>query len=166
MTDDHAFDVHIQVDRTYRSQVDVHDLREVVLRALTQEGVAAAELTVVVTDAESVRRLNRTYRGVDAPTDVLSFPLREEAPELPSEAFPLPYLGDVIVALPVAERQARTYGRPLQEELRLLVVHGVLHLLGYDHSTPEEEAIMWRKQEQILGVAYLGPEGKPHPRRE
>lgn len=153
--------VHVQVDTPYLDRVDVEDLREIALRVLEEEHVDAGELTVVITDEKTVQELNRTYRGVDAPTDVLSFPFGEEE-VLPEEEAP-PYLGDVIIALPVAEAQARRYGHPLQEELRLLVVHGVLHLLGYDHATEEEEARMWQRQERILGKAYVGPKGERRP---
>ena len=155
--------VHVQVDEAYRDRVDVRDVRQVALRVLEEEQLPAGELTVVITDENTVQELNRTYRGVDAPTDVLSFPLGQD--ELLPQEGP-PYLGDVVIALPVAEGQANTYGHSLQEELRLLVVHGVLHLLGYDHATPEEEAEMWRKQERILGRAYLGPGGERRSLRD
>ncbi len=155
--------VHVQVDERFRDRVDVADLIAYVERTLQAEGQSHGELSIVITDEETVQALNREYRGVDAPTDVLSFPMLEGTP--PEGVPPTPeeevtYLGDVVIALPVAERQAREYGHSLQEELRLLTVHGVLHLLGYDHATPEEEARMWARQEAILGRAYVGPGGE------
>lgn len=156
--------VHVEVAEPYRDRVDADDLVYWVQKTLAAEGVSAGEVTVVVTDDNTVRSLNRTFRGVDAPTDVLSFPSQEgEDVPLPSEEASVPYLGDVVIAYPVAEAQARQYGHSPQEELRLLVVHGVLHLLGYDHATPEEEARMWARQEAILGRAYVGPGGERRP---
>ncbi len=149
--------VNVQVKKAYRAQVDEKDLRDVVARTLDLEGVKAGEVTLVITDAETVQELNRAYRHVDAPTDVLAFPLREGEMSMPGGG---DYLGDIVIAFPVAENQAKEYGHSVQEELRLLAVHGTLHLLGYDHATLEEEAAMWQKQEAILGRAYLGPRGE------
>lgn len=157
-------ELHVEVDARFRDRVDVEDLERWARKALTAEGVQAGELTVVITDAEEVQALNRTFRDVDAATDVLAFPAREGEPiPLPPEEAELPYLGDVIIAFPVAEAQAHRYGHSVQEELRLLLVHGILHLLGYDHATPEEEARMWARQTQILGRSYVGPGGERRP---
>ncbi len=149
--------VHAQVKEDYAGRVDEDDLRKAIEDTLALEEVEAGEITLVITDEETVRDLNRTYRGVDASTDVLSFPLQEEEMTIPGAEM---YLGDIVIAFPVAERQAAEYGHSVQEELRLLAVHGTLHLLGYDHATPEEEAVMWQKQEAVLGRAYVGPRGE------
>lgn len=156
-------EVHVQVDEAYADAVDLADLQAIVARALELEGVTEGEVSLVITDVETVRELNRAYRGVDAPTDVLSFPLLEGEPTAGPAA--RPYLGDVIIAFPVAQEQAKRYGHSTQEELRLLAVHGTLHLLGYDHATPEEEREMWRRQEAVLGKAYVGPRGQRTSRR-
>ncbi len=149
--------VNIQVDDAFRSRVDEADVRAAVERTLRAEGVVDGALSLVITDADTVRDLNRAYRGVDAATDVLSFPMLDaETPSPPGEP---PYLGDIVIAFPVAAEQAERYGHSVQEELRLLAVHGTLHLLGYDHATPEEEAVMWQKQEAVLGKSYVGPGG-------
>ena len=103
------------------------------------------DLSVVLTDDARLQQLNRDYLGVDAPTDVLSFPASEMDPETGTS-----YLGDVLVSIPRAEAQAQTGGHPLEAEVQLLVVHGVLHLLGYDHAKPEEKADMWAVQAQVL----------------
>jgi probable rRNA maturation factor len=100
-------------------------------------------------------RLNRTHRGVEGPTDVLAFPLREGpwshlAPEL---------LGDVVISVDTARRQGRQAGTGLRAELALLLVHGILHLLGYDHAGAEERRRMWRKQRTVLLAC-----GVPAPR--
>lgn len=107
-------------------------------------------LTVVVTGDAALRRLNRDFAGLDAPTDVLSF-AADEAPE---------YLGDVIVSLPRARAQARRGRHPLVDELRLLVIHGVLHLLGHDHHSPAQRERMWAIQARALrkvGASIEGP---------
>jgi probable rRNA maturation factor len=106
---------------------------------------ADGELTVVLTDDVQLQQLNRDYLGVDGPTDVLSFPASEMDPETGAS-----YLGDVLISIPRAEAQARASGHPLESEVQLLVVHGVLHLLGYDHAQAEERARMWTAQAHVL----------------
>ncbi len=96
----------------------------------------------------TIQALNRTFRQVDSPTDVLAFPAAEGndfvlPPELP------PYLGDVIISYPTALAQAEAQGHPVEQELTLLIVHGCLHLLGYDHETEEERQQMWARQEAL-----------------
>jgi probable rRNA maturation factor len=102
-----------------------------------------AELTLVLTDDDQVHALNRQFREVDAPTDVLSFPAGDVDPDTGRL-----YLGDVIISLPRALAQAEVHS--LEDELRLLIVHGVLHLLGYDHADEQEQAAMWAAQAEIL----------------
>jgi probable rRNA maturation factor len=168
-----AFDIAVQVDDAlagdaFAAQVDTVALASAIAAALRHAGLGRAALSVVLTDDATVRHLNRAYRGVDAPTDVLSFAAQDEG-EGPGEPQDLPaeladlldaQLGDVIVALPYAARQAERFGNSFDAELRLLAVHGVLHLLGYDHATPEEEAEMWALQEEIL--ASFGDRGLSH----
>lgn len=162
------YELDIQVDAEYLDDVDVDDLWAVAAAALEHSDVAAAALTILITNDEEVRELNRIYRGVDAATDVLSFSSQEEsedAPqlaELPDELAELleESLGDVIIAYPYAARQAQRFGNSTAAELRLLAVHGVLHLLGHDHATAEDEAAMWAMQEEIL--ASFGQQGLSH----
>jgi len=144
-----AFTVEVQVDPPFAAQVDPAQVQRTVREVLVQEGRAEeGEVTVVITDDERVRELNRRYRGVDLPTDVLAFGgVAEgfvEAPDLPS------YLGDVVISYPRVQAQAEEQRHSPAEELALLVIHGVLHLLGYDHESPEEKEIMWARQEEIL----------------
>lgn len=108
-------------------------------------------LTVVLTDDAQLQTLNRDYLGHDTPTDVLSFPSDEPDPETGEL-----YLGDILVSIPRATNQATTSGHSLEAEVQLLVVHGVLHLLGYDHAEPAEKERMWNAQGRIL--AKLGLE--------
>jgi probable rRNA maturation factor len=103
------------------------------------------DLTIVLSDDTQLRELNRAYLGVDEPTDVLSFPASETDPETGAR-----YLGDILISVPRADAQARRAGHPLEAEVQLLVAHGVLHLLGYDHAEPDEKSKMWRAQAEIL----------------
>jgi probable rRNA maturation factor len=112
------------------------------------------ELSLVLTGDEQIQELNQQYLGIDAPTDVISFPADEMDPE--TEA---PYLGDVVLSFSRAQVQAESAGHPVQAELQLLVVHGVLHLLGYDHSDAQEKALMWQIQDQVLTT--LGCPARP-----
>lgn len=109
------------------------------------------DLSIVLTDDSRLHQLNREYLGIDAPTDVLSFPSSEADPETGAR-----YIGDVLISLPRAEGQANAAGHPLESEVQLLVVHGVLHLLGYDHADAEEKARMWKAQADILKSLGLG----------
>ena len=126
-------------------------LLEQAARAALDHQSADGDLTLVLTDDEQLHRLNRDYLGVDAPTDVLSFPASETDPETGRR-----YLGDILVSVSRAEAQARAAAHPLEDEARLLVIHGVLHLLGHDHADVEEKAKMWKAQAEILESLGLG----------
>lgn len=110
-----------------------------------QHQSAAGSLTLVLTTDEELHRLNREYLGIDKPTDVLSFPAGETDPETGGL-----YLGDILISMPRTEIQARLAGHPPVDEARLLVVHGVLHLLGFDHADAREKKRMWKVQAEIL----------------
>jgi probable rRNA maturation factor len=106
-------------------------------------------LSILLTDDDHVHELNRDFRGVDAPTDVLSFPA--ELPDLPGLlAEDARYLGDLIIAYPYSQAQAARLGHALDDTLVLLVIHGTLHLLGYEHDTPANRNKMWAAQGQAL----------------
>ncbi len=117
----------------------------------------AAELSVALVDDVQIRSLNRRYRKVDRPTDVLSFPAGD-APAL--EEAPAP-LGDVVISLETAWRQAAQFGHSPEREVGYLIAHGVLHLLGFDHETDEERAAMRRLEEEALARVALVREGAP-----
>lgn len=142
--------VSVQVDEEFADLVDAADLARAVRVALTTEGYPEGEATVVVTSDEAIQALNAQYRGMDAPTDVLSFSAQEPAQGFVSAPEVIHYLGDIIIAFPFSQRQAIELGRPLPDELRLLAVHGALHLLGYDHAEPDEAVEMWSHQDMIL----------------
>jgi probable rRNA maturation factor len=140
----------VEVDEPYAAEVNANDLVRVIEAALLAEGRPEGEVTLLVTDDEAVAAYNQQYRGVEDPTDVLSFAAQEPTPGFVMAPEMAAYLGDIVIALPFTRRQAAALNRTLIDELRLLAVHGVLHLLGYDHAEPEEEAIMWAKQDAIL----------------
>jgi len=109
------------------------------------------ELSVILTDDARLHELNLNYLGVDAPTDVLSFPASETDPETGAR-----YIGDILISIPRAQAQAEAAGHSLEAEVQLLVVHGVLHLMGHDHAEAEEKARMWKAQAEILEGLGLG----------
>jgi probable rRNA maturation factor len=114
---------------------------------------ADADMTIVLTDDSQLHELNLEYLGVDAPTDVLSFPASESDPETG-----LPYLGDILISIPRAAQQAQAAGHSVEAEVQLLVVHGTLHLLGHDHAEAEEKTRMWNAQAEVmsrLGLSYV-----------
>jgi probable rRNA maturation factor len=108
-----------------------------------------AELSIVLTNDAEVKKLNRIYRGKNKTTDVLSFPLLE-GKKFPAGLKENVALGDVVVSVPQTKRQALEVGKPFKAELALLVVHGVLHLLGYDHVTLTQEKKMFALQDSLL----------------
>jgi len=154
--------IAIETDPAYAALVAPDPLRRAAAEALATAGGkvrarhAVPLLTVVITGDDHIRQLNRRFLGEDAPTDVLSFPsepmpgaTRGEvnfvtAPE--AEA----YLGDVVISYPRAREQAEAAGHSVEAELQLLVVHGVLHLLGYDDIEPEQRERMWAMQAKVL----------------
>jgi probable rRNA maturation factor len=118
-------------------------LTELAGRILNDSGRSEAELSILITDDEEICSLNRIYRAVDRPTDVLSFSQLEG--EGPGTALQL--LGDVVISWETAQRQARELAHTVQEEMERLLVHGVLHLLGFDHEKDEEAAKVMREEE-------------------
>ncbi len=147
--------ITLEISEGYRSLVDsliIIDAAKVALRH--QSASPDSDMTIVITDDDQLRQLNREFRDIDAPTDVLSFPTDFTDPE--TEA---PYLGDIVISYPRAERQAAAGGHSTMTELQLLVTHGVLHLLGHDHAETKEKKEMWRAQKEILG--QLGLENIP-----
>jgi len=128
--------------------VDIHLLEEAASQTILHTTPElAADLTLVLTDDAQIHELDRQFLGIDAPTDVLSFPGGDTDPDTQTL-----YLGDVIISYPRALAQATAGGHPVEAELQLLTVHGALHLLGYDHGTPQEQAAMWKVQAEILAL--------------
>ena len=110
-----------------------------------------AEVSLSFVDNETIRGLNDQYRGIDEPTDVLSFPQDDDLP------LELPYiLGDIVISLERAAEQAQEYGHGLEREVLYLAVHGLLHLIGYDHQTEEDKSAMRAREEEVLAKLGLG----------
>ncbi len=143
--------IHIEIEEQFQEQVDETLLEQAVRITLADVGEEEPlGLAVLVVGDEQIRAMNRQYRDVDAPTDVLAFPAGDVDPGTGER-----YLGDVLIAYPRAESQAQARGHAAREELQLLVVHGVLHLLGHDHATPNEKSRMWERQSEILAKLDL-----------
>lgn len=157
----------IHVTNTSRNTTfDVEVIHNAVLTTLKAHDAEACEVSVLLTDDADITHLNRDYRGIDAPTDVLAFAMQdgEDADVNPN------LLGDLVISLETASRQVEASDQfsathsslktetqlipynSLETEVALLAVHGVLHLLGYDHQTPEAAAAMFEKQETIFGL--------------
>ena len=135
-------------------------LKEMILRLLRLRKVKQAEISLTFVGAKRIRKLNREYLGRDRATDVLSFDLSGEG--LVSESIPdadSPLVGDIYVCVPRAIKQAADYGIPPEEELFRLAVHGLLHLLGYDHKDDDNSRWMNRLQEQLVNKYRSG---QPH----
>lgn len=163
----------IRVDRDFQERVDKKWLRRLVRGTLSAHGAGAdVELSLLITDDATVRGLNRRYREQDRTTDVLSFALeadgaRHGGGREPAGGFIMPpdervHLGEVIVSYPRAAAQAAERSHPVDDELALLVVHGVLHLLGYDHDRPGREREMKSLERRVLS-AVGGRSGQDPP---
>lgn len=142
--------ISLQISESVLASVDpvileAAGLEEAASKALQQFEAPEGDLSIIITDDDQMHQLNREYLGIDSPTDVLSFPAGYMDPDSQSA-----YLGDVLISYPRAVEQASAGGHPVEQELQLLVVHAVLHLLGYDHMEEEEKARMWEAQGQVL----------------
>jgi len=154
-----AFSIHVLIETELPGDLQEEAARSHVRRAAAatlgrENAPAASTLSILLAGDDHVRRLNRDYREVDKPTDVLSFPAEPDTPPMAH------YLGDVIIAVPVAVHQATAAGHSFVDELYLLVVHGVLHLLGHDHMDAAEKERMWAVQDAVLadmGLALRSP---------
>ncbi|MDJ0754677.1 MAG: rRNA maturation RNase YbeY [Ardenticatenaceae bacterium] len=130
-------------------------LHQAAIATLVHQQVSQnAGLTILLTDDEALQTLNREFRGIDQPTDVLSFPSELEIPEVGR------YLGDIAISVPTAMKQAAGQKHPASQEFELLAVHGVLHLLGHDHAEEDEKARMWAAQDEILEKLRKGDNGQ------
>lgn len=138
--------IHIEIADELETTIDLDLVEDAARETLQYEHAPEeADVTIVLTGDEQVKELNRQYLDIDDTTDVLSFPADFIDPDTTHT-----YLGDVIISYPKAKAQAESGGHSLENELKLLVVHGLLHLLGYDHVDEEEKAEMWAVQTEIL----------------
>lgn len=145
------------VDVSIEGEVDealVDPVQAVAEDALRTLGLTGVELSVLLCDDDVIEPLNLDWRGVEGPTDVLSFAMDEGEELALPPGIPRP-LGDLVISVQTAARQAAGLGHPLEQELRVLVVHGLLHLLGHDHETDEADALAMRAEEARL-LSLLG----------
>jgi probable rRNA maturation factor len=148
--------LELDVATSYELDVDSAMLESVLTRALAAQGVVGSvAVSLVVTDDAELRDLNRQYRGIDLPTDVLSFSQDDSGPGQERELFPTVEsvarpLGDVIISGDRVREQARDYGHTERRELAYLAVHGLLHLLGFDHETEDDKREMRSAEEAAL----------------
>jgi probable rRNA maturation factor len=148
----------IRVDRDFQGRIDKRWLRRLVKQSIAAHGIGTeVELSLLITDDATVHELNKKYRGKDKTTDVLSFALEADKRGDASAGFMMPpgemvHLGEVIVSYPRAIEQAAERKHPVEDELALLVVHGVLHLLGYDHDKPGREREMRSLEQRVLSA--------------
>ena len=129
--------------------------QSVIARSLRSQDLGKeAEVSLIVTGQGEIQKLNKAYLGEDRPTDVLSFPMMDEAAKHDFVTAPdgKKHLGDIIVSFPQAVIQADANGHPVEKELSMLIVHGILHLLGYDHAGAAEKKVMFGKQDEILAM--------------
>jgi len=154
--------VAISIDEPYERELNPDWLEFVIDQALEVGGISGpVEVSLLIVDDDTIWDLNRQYRGIDAPTDVLAFSLQETRLPEPGEtvpavpAFPaapdgITRLGEVIVSFPRAVEQANAMGHSTRREVAILVIHGVLHLLGYDHEQLDDERIMHELEREAL----------------
>ena len=142
--------ISVQISAEFESAINSVLLEKAAQAALAMHASdPAADLSIVVENDAFLQHLNGQYLGIDAPTDVLSFPSGEEMADPESGR---PYLGDIILSYPRAAEQAAATQETVEDELQLLVVHGVLHLLGHDHAGTEEKERMWNAQAGVLSA--------------
>lgn len=130
----------------------IEDIKKVLDITLEEEKVKNANFNIIIVDNDYIHKLNKEYRGIDRPTDVISFALEDEK-DLVYDDFRL--LGDIYISIDKAKEQAIEYEHSLKREICFLSVHGLLHLLGYDHMEKEDEKIMFKKQDEILNKANI-----------
>ena len=149
-----SYQVEVIVRAPFAGRVSRRWLRDVVVIALEVENQPeGTELTLLVTDDEEIQALNKKYRDTDRPTDVLAFGDSEEETFVLPKGFPI-YLGDVVVSYPRAVAQAESARHSVKEELALLIIHGCLHLLGYEHSEEQQRREMWGRQKEIKDTFF------------
>ncbi len=148
--------MNIIIDREIEDELEQHfdfDLNElsyeIIKEGLVLENIHEnVEVSILLVDNEQIQELNSKHRKKDTPTDVLSFPLLTEFDNLHEDE--IIYLGDIVISVERAKEQADEYGHSFKREVGFLIAHSILHLLGYDHMTEEDEKCMIAKQEEIL----------------
>lgn len=137
----------IEIINETSENIDIEDLKNVIDFALKYEDVSNAIMNVIIVDNEKIHKINREYRGIDRPTDVISFALEDDKTFVDTS---FRVLGDIYISIDKVFEQSKAYGHSFRRELSFLTVHGILHLLGYDHMIKSDEEIMFKKQNDIL----------------
>ncbi len=135
------------INNTDEKLKEIESLRDFIDFAITYLKLEHVVFNVIIINNEEIHRMNKEYRGVDRPTDVISFALEDDDTFISTD---VRVLGDIYISIDKAKEQAESYGHSLKRELSFLTIHGILHLLGYDHMTNEEEKEMFNLQEMIL----------------
>ncbi|MFC2024703.1 rRNA maturation RNase YbeY [Chloroflexota bacterium] len=153
-------EINILIDEEFKGHLDASWLRDLAQQALAIQGIGpSAELGLFITGQERVRELNLSYRGKDAFTDVLAFPMMPAGGEASAAFVPPPdglhHLGEVIISYPQAVIQAGEQGHPVDREIAILLIHGILHLLGYDDQYPELKEKMRAREREILSRSEI-----------
>ena len=145
---DNHIEIFVQVDEEIK---ELETVKKVLLGAIQKEELDHVSFNVIIVDNDYIHELNKTYRGIDRETDVITFALEDEDSVLLPEKDDR-ILGDIYISIDRARSQAKEYGHSFLRELCFLAVHGFYHLLGYDHQTEEEEKVMFQKQEEVLSL--------------
>ena len=155
---------HVILDISWEEESILFERREPLAAMLSQaikeairlsDGPEEAEVSLMLVDDQRIHALNLEYRGVDRPTDVLSFALQEESDEEPDSEFEDDMLGDIVISAERAREQAGEYGHSFEREIVYLAVHGTLHLLGFDHEEEKDKEEMRSKEEAVMALLGL-----------
>lgn len=147
-------EINVEVDKKFAGCLKPKLLKSIIAKVLTSMRAGEnTEVSLVIAGQQQIHALNKAYLEEDRPTDVLSFPMIEKS----RGVFVTPpdgmiHLGDVIVSFPQAVLQAEQHGHPVEREITILLVHGMLHLLGYDHAATADKKIMWDKQDELMNL--------------
>lgn len=139
--------LNYEINDNYNVDFKYDYLKNVIKRTLKHENITNAYFSIIFVDESEIQNINKEYRGIDKITDVISFALEDNESLVKSD---IRVLGDIYICIPRALEQAKNYGHSIKRELSFLTVHGLLHLLGYDHMVKEDEEKMFALQELIL----------------
>lgn len=139
------------INETNEEIKEIKDLEALLKKVVIKEKLEDAIFNIIIIDNEKIHQINKQYRGIDRPTDVISFAL-EDVNDIKTE---IRMLGDIYISIDKAREQAIEYNHSFLREFCFLAIHGLLHLLGYDHMKKEDEIIMFNKQDEILNEAGI-----------
>ena len=135
------------INETNEDIKEIENINELLNFVIKKENLENCLFNVIIVDNDYIHKLNKEYRGIDRPTDVISFALEDEVDDVKLD---FRVLGDIYISLDKTNEQAKLYNHSFLRELSFLTIHGLLHLLGYDHMVKEDEEIMFKKQDELL----------------